>query len=39
MWCFANDKSVRDFYAHIEGTFNYGRFTKVVKVVYEDDDG
>jgi hypothetical protein len=32
MWCLANDQPLADFYAHIEGTYNNGRFIKNIRV-------
>jgi hypothetical protein len=32
MWCFANDRKARDFYAKIEGTYNHGRFKRKIHV-------
>jgi hypothetical protein len=38
MWCFANDNSTRDFYARIEGTYNYGRFVKKIESSHNQED-
>jgi hypothetical protein len=38
MLCFANDEKSRDFYARIEGAYNYGRFKKEIEVSQEGKD-
>jgi hypothetical protein len=40
MWCFSKGygEQVRDIYAHIEGTYKNGKFTKIIKQVTDHDD-
>jgi hypothetical protein len=37
VWCFANDDSTRDFYARIEGSYNHGRFKRVVEASHKQE--